>query len=127
MTASSPRTERQREAVALHENGHPTGEIAAQMGVTYARAREILVRLGIAPHRAPNRWPRRMSRSRQSIEDHNAARRSVVVARRAQIAEWLDADPTLTSAEISKRCGLSIPTILVDRRAIGSPAPKPGA
>jgi DNA-binding CsgD family transcriptional regulator len=127
MNSKSPRTDRQREAVALHAAGHPTGEIAAQMGVTYARAREILVRLGITPHRAPNKWPRRASRSRQSIDDHNLVRRSVVVARRAQIAEWLDADPLLTSAEISKRCGVSVATILVDRRAIGSPAPKPGA
>jgi DNA-binding CsgD family transcriptional regulator len=127
MTANTPRTERQREAVALHVAGHPPAKIATQMGVTYARAREILVRLGITPHRAVAKWPRRMSRSRQSIDDHNAARRAVVVARQTQIADWLLADPSLTSAEISQRCGVSIPTILVDRRAIGSPAPKPCA
>jgi DNA-binding CsgD family transcriptional regulator len=118
-----PRTDRQREAVALHDNGHSTGEIAAQMGVTYARAREILIRLGITPHRAEPKWPRRASRSRQSIDDYNLARLAVVVERRQQITNWLRTDPAMTSVEICRRCGVSVPTILVDRRAIGLPAP----
>jgi DNA-binding CsgD family transcriptional regulator len=123
MNSKSPRTDRQREAVALHAGGNSTGEIAAQMGVTYARAREILIRLGITPNHKPSRWPRRAAGSRQSIDDYNAEKKRVVAVRRAQIKEWLVADPALTSAEISKRVGLSIPTILVDRRAIGLPAP----
>lgn len=127
MIVKTPRTERQLEAVALHQAGRSAGEIAKTMGVTDARARQILARLGITPHRAPVRWPHRLPRQRRTLERHNAERHSVVVARQTQIADWLRADPALASTEIARRCGVGVSTIHSDRRAIGLPAPKPGA
>lgn len=123
MAAKTPRTKRQREAVALHEAGRSAGEIAKIMGVTDARARQILTRLGITPHRAPVRWPHRLPRQRRTLERHNVERHAVVVARQARIVEWLRADPALVSVEIARRCGVSVSTVLADRRAVGLPAP----
>jgi hypothetical protein len=121
---TTPHTTRQTEALALHRRGRVPAEIAASMGISYTRARSILIRMGVTPHHTPRRWPE--SPRRMSLAEHNEARSHIVATRRARIIKLLRGCPSMTSAAIAAACSVSTATIQYDRRAIGLPAPKPG-
>ena len=118
-------TARQAETLALHKSGRTPTEIATQLGVSYTRARDILVQLGVTPHRVPQRWP--VSPRREPLTQYKARRERAVAERRAKVADLVGEDPTITSAEMAVMYACSIATIQYDRRALGCPAPRAGA
>jgi hypothetical protein len=122
---TTPHTACQAEALALHNAGLLLGEIAAQMGVSWGRARDILDGLGVTPPSVPQRWP--VSPRRESLAQYKTRRARAVAERRAQVADLVGEDPTITSAEMAVMCACSIATIQYDRRALGCPAPRLGA
>jgi len=107
-------TPREREAIAHHQAGRTPAQIAPLMGVSYARARQLLIDAGVTPHRtlAPagtGQWKPQMDR---------VAYRRPRAERRDRVRAELTVDPTLSTHVLAQRIGAHPETVRKDRQAL---------